>query len=88
MSVCRSNKIEMKVQKERSSRLHFLIQIGEEWDPLGDASDMKLEAFFFPQSPTEIVITGGKSAAKNAEECIFLMQVRRRVGSTWRCDFC
>ena len=35
-----------------------------------------------------VVITGGKSAAKNAEECIFLMQVRRRVGSTSRCDFC
>jgi hypothetical protein len=79
----------VKVQKERSPRLHFLIQIGEEWESsTWDASDMKLNKafFFFPPFPTEIVRTGGKSASNNAEYCIFSMQVRRRVGSTWRCD--
>jgi hypothetical protein len=66
--VWRSNKIAVKVQKERSPRLHFLIQIGEEWESsTWDASAMKLEAFFSFPFPTEIVRTGGKSASKNAE---------------------
>ena len=43
--VWRSDKIEVKVQTERSSRLHFLIQIGEAWDPLGTPGITDLRLF-------------------------------------------